>query len=248
MKKSRFRQLLQGLAVLTQFPPFTWLYGWIYALAVRLCVRRLQRIRGATAIYLRRGLASGRPLYGLSDIDLLVMVDSRQNSRVRAQIHYQYELLRRRIPMLPEGELALYDPGEFRILYEQSPFYRHRFEQGRRHWQRLYGEDIFRLLPPPLPPEEERDLALQELSPAWYYLSQELTSKDGRPAFVRRYVAYKCVAEAARARGGVPGRRSRHIPGGWTAACGGDLSGCGPKSQSGARPAEEFTFAAKHPP
>ncbi len=199
MKKSRFRQLLQGLAVLTQFFPFTWLYRRIYALAVRLCVRRLQRIRGVAAIYLRRGLASGRPLYGLSDIDLLVMVDSNQPNRVRASVLYQYELLRRLIPMLPEGELALYDFEEFRTLYEQSPFYRYRFEQGRRHWQRLYGEDIFRNLPAPLPLEEERSLALQELSPAWYYLAQELTESEARPPFVRRYVAYKSLAEAARA-------------------------------------------------
>jgi predicted nucleotidyltransferase len=199
MKKSRLQPFLQSLAVLTQFPPFTWLYRRIYALAVRLCVRRLQRIRGVIAIYLRRGLASGRPLYGLSDIDLLVMVDGKQHNRVRAQVLYHYELLRRRIPMLPEGELALYNPEEFRTLYEQSPFYRQRFEQGRRHWQRLFGEDIFRNLPPPLTPEEERSLALQELSPAWYYLAQELTQEDARPLFLRRYVAYKSLAEAARA-------------------------------------------------
>ena len=199
MKKSRLQQFLQNLAVRTQFPPFTWLYRQIYALAVRLCVRRLQRIKGVVAVYLRRGLASGVPLYGLSDIDLLVMVDSTKASRVRAQIHYQYELLRRLIPMLPEGELALFDPGEFRILYEQSPFHRQRFEQGRRQWQRLFGEDIFRNLPPPPSPEEERYLALQELSPSWYYLARELTGEDARPPFLRRYVAYKSLAEAARA-------------------------------------------------
>ena len=214
MKKSRLQPFLQGLAVLTQFPPFTWLYRQIYALAVRLCVRRLQRIRGVGAIYLRRGLASGRPLYGLSDIDLLVMVDRGQPNRVRAQVRYQYELLRRLIPMLPEGELALYDPEEFRTLHEQSPFYRHRFEQGRRHWQRLFGEDIFRHLPPPPPPEEERSLALQELSPAWYYLAQELTQGDARPAFVRRYVAYKSLAESARA-SWYPGGRIPAYPGRW---------------------------------
>ena len=199
MKKSRVKQFLQGLAVRTQFPPFTWLYGKLYALAVRLCVRRLQRIRGVRAIYLRRGLASGRPLYGLSDIDLLVMVDSEQRSQTGAQVRYHYEYLRRRIPMLPEGELALYDPEQFRLLYEQSPFYRHRFEQGRRHWQRRFGDDIFQNLPPAPASEAERCLALQELSPAWYYLAQELTPGDARPPYVRRYVAYKSLAEAARA-------------------------------------------------
>jgi hypothetical protein len=199
MKNIRVQHVLQTLALATQFPPFTWLYRWLYALAVRLCVRRLHRIKGVGAIYLRRGLASGRPLYGLSDIDLLVMLDGKQSHRVRAQTRYQYELLRRLIPMLPEGELALYDPGEFRFLYEHSPFYRQRFEQGWRHWQRLFGEDIFRGLPPPPAPAEARLLTLQELSPAWYYLSRELEPGDDRPPFLRRYVAYKALAEAARA-------------------------------------------------
>lgn len=196
-KGSSVKQFLQRLAVRTQFFPFTWFYGALYGLAVRLCVRRLKRIAGVRAIYLRRGLATGRPFYGLSDIDLLVMVDSEGHELAAARVRYQYELLRRAVPMLPQGELWLYHPQQFRELYEYVPFYRNRFHQGRQEWRRLFGEDLFADLPPAR--GEERWLALEELHPAWYYLAQELLPDDGRPSYVKRYVAYKMIAEAARA-------------------------------------------------
>ena len=97
------------------------------------------------------------------------MVDTERHEQAAARVRYQYELLRRAIPMLPEGELWLYHPQQFRELYEHSEFYRNRFDQGRREWRRLFGEDIFQYLPPPS--GEEGFLALQELNPAWYYLA-----------------------------------------------------------------------------
>jgi predicted nucleotidyltransferase len=191
------KRLLQSVAVRTQFPPFVWLYRALYALAVRLCVRRLGRIRGVRSIYLRRGLASRRAVYGLSDIDLLVMVEKDAQGSAAARVRRQYALLRRLIPMLPDKEeLALYDAEQFRLLYERSPFYRYRFDRGRRDWRRLRGDDVFELLPPYV--DQERELAVQELRPAWHYLAQELLPDDARPAFVRRYVAQKWMGEAAR--------------------------------------------------
>jgi len=196
---------LQRMAVGTQYPPFLWIYRFVYALAVRLCTRRLKRIPGVRSIYLRRGLAGARPLYGLSDIDLMVMVDGELSGRVAARVRHQYDLLCRVIPMLPEpAELGVYNREYFHLLYESTPFYRGRFDQGRCGWRRLYGEDIFRELPPPR--NDASRIAWQELRPAWNYLALELVSVpvDGsegkeRPSFVRRYIAYKAIAEAARA-------------------------------------------------
>ena len=179
MNNSHLKHALQRISVRTQFPPFTWFYRALYALAIRLCVRRFRRISGVRSVYLHRGLASSRPFYGLSDIDLLVVIDDEQHQRVAARVQYQYELLRRVVPMLAEGELALYNTGQFRLLYQHSPFYQYRFDQGRRKWKRLFGDDIFRNLPPDS--DEAHFLALQELSPAWYYLSQELLPNDTRP-------------------------------------------------------------------
>ena len=126
-------------------------------------MRRLRAIQGVRAVYLRRGLAGRSPFYGLSDIDLLVMIDNRSDERRATRVRYEYELLRRRIPMLVEDELALYRPSEFQALYENSTFYRNRFEDGRREWRRLYGEDIFRYLPNG--EVDQSSLALQELLP-----------------------------------------------------------------------------------
>ena len=198
MKESRLKRLLQRLAVRTQFWPFTSVYRGLYNLAIDLCVRRLQRIRGVRAIYLRRGLAGGQPFYGLSDLDLMVLVDDEQHHLVAERVRYQYELLRRVIPILPPGELWLYHPRQFRELYEHSLFYRNRFLQGRLEWRRLYGEDLFKDLPSPVP-GEERELALEELHPAWFYLAQELNPDTLHPPYLRRYVSYKAVADAARA-------------------------------------------------
>jgi predicted nucleotidyltransferase len=196
-KGSSVKQFLQRLALRTQFFPFTWFYGALYGLAVSWCVRRLKRIAGVRSIYLRRGLATGRPVYGLSDIDLLVMVESEGHELAAARVRYQYELLRRAVPMLPQGELWLYYPQQFLELYEWVPFYRNRFHQGRQEWRRLFGEDLFADLPPVR--EDERWLAWEELHPAWYYLAQVLLPDDPRPSYVKRYVAYKMIAEAARA-------------------------------------------------
>jgi len=193
------------VAVGTQYPPFTWCYRLLYSLAVRLCIRRIKRMQAVRAIYLRRGLAGSRPLYGLSDIDLLVMVEGELGGRAAARVRHQYDLLRRVIPMLPEpAELGVYNREYFRLLYDCTPFYRARFDQGRRGWKRLYGEDIFRELPPPR--NDARQTAWQELRPAWNYLALELIPEsapgsdgNGRPCYARRYVAYKAIAEAARA-------------------------------------------------
>jgi hypothetical protein len=149
------------------------------------------------SVYLRRGLASVEPFYGLSDIDLLVLVDPRIYGRVAARVTYEYELLRRVVPMLAEDELAVYSAAQLQSLYRYSPFYRQRFNRGRHGWMRLWGEDVFQYLP-----EDDGSadaLSAHELGPAWHYLSQELLPDDDRPDYLRRYVAYKWTGETARA-------------------------------------------------
>jgi len=200
------RERLQRFVLRTQVPPFVWLYRAVYALALRLTVRWLRRIEGVRAIYLRRGLAGPDPIFGLSDIDLLVLVED-EDDRARARVGYHYDLLRQVVPMLAAGELGLYTPSQLRLLHDRVPFYRARFDRGREEWRRLWGEDLFVHLPPAA--VDGRNLAVWELSPSWYYLSKELVSPDGRPGFERRYVIFKMIADACRAAlivsGGAPG-------------------------------------------
>ncbi len=194
-KHGSVRYLIQKVMIRTQIRPFVWLYHAIYALSVYYCMRRFGAIRGVTAVYLRRGFAGRSPFYGLSDIDLLVMIADHSDGRVSSRVRHEYELLRRRVPMLAEDELALYKPSEFRALYENSAFYRNRFEDGREEWRRLCGEDIFRHLPDA--DVDRRSLASQELLPSWNNLAMELLLYDGRPLYARRYVAYKAISDTA---------------------------------------------------
>ncbi len=203
---------LQRLIVRTQFFPFTPLYRLIYWAALRVVTRRLQRLPGVLCVYLRRGLARGEAFYGLSDIDLLALVGENGYQTNAARVRNRYESLRRLIPMLGAGELALYSPAEFERLYKYSPFYRNRFDAGRRDWRRLAGEDAFRRLPPPS--DSPSYLARFELNSAWRYLSQELLPEDQRPLYLRRYIAFKMLADTSAvwlsARGDAPpcGRKS----------------------------------------
>ncbi len=196
-------RFLQRFALRTQFFPFTAGYRILYWAAIRLCRRRLGGLPGVVCVYLRRGMASGRPVYGLSDIDLLVMVDSENRKRDAARVRNRYESLRRAIPMLGDGELAVYHPEEFRELYAHSPFYRQRFDAGRREWRRLWGRDVFDYLPPEDAGAGEERF---ELLSSWRYLSRELLPDDGQPAYLRRYIAYKMTADAAKAWLAVSGR------------------------------------------
>ncbi len=190
------KRALQRLAIRTQFPPFIWLYQAFYRLAIRLCLRRFTAMSGVRAVYLRRGLVSGEPFYGLSDIDLLVLIDAEHARRLTSRLQYQYNLIGRLFPMLAEGELAIYTLRRLQLLYKYSAFYRQRFDRGRREWQRLYGEDIFLHLPPAA--EGTAVPTVDELGPAWHYLSQELSPQDERPLYLRKYVAFKWLADTAR--------------------------------------------------
>jgi predicted nucleotidyltransferase len=201
------KHALQRLAIRTQFPPLTWLYQAFYRLAIYFCVRRFKAMSGVRAVYLRRGLVSGEPFYGLSDIDLLVVIEGEPARRLASRVQYQYDLLRRLFPMLAEGELAVYSVQRLRLLYEYSTFYRRRFDEGRRKWRRLHGEDVFQHLPPA--PDGSTVPLAQELGPAWHYLSQELSPRDGRPLYLRKYVTYKWLADAARAALAAEGNTAR---------------------------------------
>jgi len=190
------KRALQRLAIRTQFPPFIWLYRAVYRLAIRLCLRRFRAMGGVRAVYLRRGLVSGEPFYGLSDIDLLVLIDEEHARRLTSRVQYQYDLIRQLFPMLAEGELAIYTVRRFQLLYKYSAFYRQRFDRGRQEWQRLHGEDMFLHLPSTA--EGTALPMVQELGPAWHYLSQELSPHDERPLYLRKYVAFKWLADTAR--------------------------------------------------
>jgi len=199
--KSSVQDLIQRIVVNTSFFPFSYFYRKVYDLSVIVASLLLRRVDGVLAIYLRRGLAKGEIVYGLSDIDLAVIVkdDGVKVQSTKKRVRAIYNNLSRFIPLFGSGdkELAVYSYSEFLSLFNDYGFYKYRFNEGKQTWRLLYGEDLLRALP------ELEDKALylpatEELKTWWALLNGEISSAFTPPLFQRKYLWYKACAEASK--------------------------------------------------
>jgi predicted nucleotidyltransferase len=137
------KALLRRLIVTTSVPPIASLYRWIYRAFVEIAVRRLRRFPDLRAIYLRRGLAAGDGIPGISDIDLAVVGD--WGAAAQTRVMDSYTRLARRYPVF-DPTLGVYTPESLVRLFDTDPFLRHRLAEGQRRWKRLFGEDCLKRL------------------------------------------------------------------------------------------------------
>jgi hypothetical protein len=193
MSSRPLRSAVHHAILRTYFPPFIHVYRGYYALAVRACAWRLRRLGGVRAAYLWRGLARGRSVYGLSDVDLLVLVD--RHERVEA-VRRELGRLRPLFPVVPDGQAMITSSGELPRLWEGDPFHAGRLSAGMREARCLFGPPLASLRPPAA--LAERDVICEELVGPWQFLTWELMPQAGRSRPERRYVIYKCLADAAR--------------------------------------------------
>jgi hypothetical protein len=193
--------VIQRIVVNTSFFPFSYAYRKIYDLSTAIATLRLKRLDGVLAIYLRRGLAKGEIVYGLSDIDLAVIVkdDGVKGQSTKKKVRAIYNNLSRIIPLFGSGdkELGVYSYSEFLNLFSDYGFYKYRFNEGKHTWRLLFGEDLVRALP------ELEDTALylpatEELKTWWALLNGEISSASTPPLFQRKYLWYKACAEASK--------------------------------------------------
>ncbi len=199
--KSSLRAPVQYLVIRTSFFPLIHLYGAAYALSVKVAALLLRRVDGVAAVYLRRGLAKGEAVYGLSDIDLSVIVEDGEGERCGAKekVRAVYDRLARFIPMFGDGdmELGVYSIAEFSRLYEDYGFNMYRFNEGRHTWRLLFGRDVVGSLP--LPGESDlRRAAGEELKKWWGLVGLDLFGGVERRPFESRYLWYKAIAEASK--------------------------------------------------
>ena len=201
--KSNAKDLVQSMVVNTSFFPLTYFYRKVYDLSIAIAVRLLRQIDGVVAIYLRRGAARGEIIYGLSDIDLLLLVqdqdEDKKGESVKEKVRATYDRLSRFLLLFGSGdkELGVYSLSEFRGLYQDYDFYRYRFNDGKYNWKLLYGQDIVKALPQ----VEKTQLylpATEELKTWWDFLKVEFTPDFDRSRVKRKYLWYKAIAEAAR--------------------------------------------------
>ena len=195
------RTPVQYLVIRTSFFPLVHLYGAAYALSVRVATLLLRRVDGVAAIYLRRGLAKGEAVYGLSDIDLSVIVEDDDGERrgVKEKVRAVYDRLASFIPLFGDAdtELGVYSVAEFSRLYEDYGFNKYRFHEGRHTWRLLFGRDVVRDLPRVAEPDLRR-AAGEELRKWWGLVGLDLFNGANRRSFERRYLWYKAIAEASK--------------------------------------------------
>ena len=198
--KNKLKNLIQRLVVNTSIPPFTYLYQIIYDLSVRVAALLLRRIDGVLTVYLCRGLAKGEIVYGLSDIDMIVILNDRAEQTVKEKVRTVYDRLSRFIPLMGSGdkELGVYSASEFVNMYQDYDFYRYRFNEGKHTWRLLSGEDVVKNLPP----AEESGLylpATEEMKAWWIFLNDaELDPGSNDSLMKKKYLWYKAIAEAAK--------------------------------------------------
>jgi predicted nucleotidyltransferase len=73
--KSSIQDLIQRIVINTSFFPLTYFYKKVYDLSILIALLLLRRVDGVITVYLRRGVAKGEIVYGLSDIDLSVIIE-----------------------------------------------------------------------------------------------------------------------------------------------------------------------------
>jgi predicted nucleotidyltransferase len=194
-----YRTLIQYLVVASSFPPFSFLYRKIYDFSVAIATALLRRIDGVLTIYLRRGVAEGEITYGLSDIDLLVLIRDEEGYLTKAKIRSTYHRLSLFIPLFGsvDTELGIYSLSEFINLYRDYNLYMYRFNEGKHTWRLLFGEDILKTLPD-LADTELYLPATEELKVWWGLLGVELNPDVNYPRFHRKYLWYKAISEEAK--------------------------------------------------
>lgn len=200
--KENLRNFFQMIIIKTSFPPLSFLYKILYLIAVRWAALVLGSVNGVEAIYLRRGLSRNEIVYGLSDIDLSVIVSDGKKveiTLVKEKISSVYDKLSHFIPLFGQAnrEFGLYSTSEFFRLYADYPFFKHRVNEGKKTWKLLFGRDIVKDLPE-IEESELYFLATKELEAWWRLVNIEFSSGYALPQFERKYLWYKAIAEASK--------------------------------------------------
>jgi hypothetical protein len=127
---------LQKAVVLLNFRPFTYLFHAAYQFGLRTLVLVLARHRAVRSIHGYGSFFEGRCLYGVSDIDLVIVIDERfsRTDAVHQQIVLDYKRVRRLFPFLAnwhESAENLIFLSEVRSGFPVPESVRLRLKQGR---------------------------------------------------------------------------------------------------------------------
>ena len=193
----RARDVLIGVAIRLAFPPFTWLFRALDALAIRCSVRSVRTAPGVVAIYLTGSMARHESIPGLSDIDFKIFVRGPRNRSAPDEIRRRFARLRRFFPMLgPPDEKGVHFIEDSAADLERYPLVRHLFDPRFYQHRLLWGEPVLdRLLPPRPEGDNLRQTLLWKLKD-WVEKASVLAEHPLLAPPQRRYLLYKAVADA----------------------------------------------------
>jgi hypothetical protein len=112
------------LAVLrTERGPLRPLWRWAYAGAVRACSAYLRAGEPRSTTYVGGSVGTGRPVYGLSDLDLAVVVpgDGRASGASSARVRRRWDRLTRALPLMADVvDCCVYEEAHLRDALPDS--------------------------------------------------------------------------------------------------------------------------------
>jgi hypothetical protein len=192
---SRAKFAARWIVVATAQTPMRHVYHAVYRWHVWFAIRAARKFPGTRAVYITRSMAAGAVAIGISDIDMVVVGDWPEQEQIR---------LMRSLGVLTAIS-PLYDSvlwqqvhhvDSLRNLWETDYFFQSRFDEGRRQWKLVYGEDVIAGLPA-APPERMGGASYMEVLSWWlHFIASTFGSgPTAADAIFRRSVAYKAVTE-----------------------------------------------------
>ena len=193
--KTKARYLLAWSSV----PPLLSFYSWMYRLAIRTSVYLFRRCPGILSVYVTRGCSKGEIKPGVSDIDFFLIVGPDAHERRRAESVFGWlQILS--AGLIPYHPSFVVNEKELRYLWDTTPLWRYRFQEGKLNWSLTYGRDSLSALPD-MTETARVSSCLSELYYWWAqfigFLLQNERYRDD--ALMRSSICVKAVAEVLNA-------------------------------------------------
>lgn len=197
--------MLQNFVVKTNFWPFPRLYKIYYDAVLKIIIYILKRQKEVLAIYLTSGMATGDYICGLSDIDLILVIEADKENKKK--IDKIYKKLSCLIPLLKYDERGIYTIEEIRYSYYHGYHKPHIYlkyklfniNKCKKTGRLLYGRDVLSNFPE-LDDKRKKESALGYLAFIWsIFMRSFLIEKGLKDMVSQNYLCYKLSADICQA-------------------------------------------------
>jgi len=192
------RKIIHHPLLRSNFQRFSWFYKIYYSAALKIIVFVLGKQKEVVSVYLTASLARGDCVYGLSDIDPIVIIEGGSENKVK--IEKIYKGLTRWIPILIYEEMGIFTTQEIFTIYKENLFYLQYklFIECKKTAKLLYGKDILKDVPE-LDPRHRKEAVLNQMAFIWANLIKNFLINNAGDIVARNYLYYKFSADSCNA-------------------------------------------------